>query len=131
MALGFATVLMFEGAAQEAMEFYVSLFSGSKITEVRKYGSGQQGKEGTIKRASFTLGQHELICFDSPVKHNFGFTPSMSLWVECENEAELNGAFAKLSEGGEVLMPIDNYGFSTKFGWLDDRFGVSWQLNLK
>jgi predicted 3-demethylubiquinone-9 3-methyltransferase (glyoxalase superfamily) len=51
--------------------------------------------------------------------------------VECESEAELDEAFNKLSAGGTVLMPLNNYGFSTKFGWLNDRFGVSWQLNLR
>lgn len=60
----------------------------------------------------------------------FTFTPSMSIFVDCENEAESNQAFQQLSEGGKVLMPLDNYGFSKKFGWVSDRFGVSWQLNL-
>lgn len=72
-----------------------------------------------------------MICIDSSVKHNFTFTPSMSIFVDCEDEAELNEAFRQpLSAGGAVLMPLDNYGFSTQFGWVTDRFGVSWQLNL-
>lgn len=50
--------------------------------------------------------------------------------MECQDEAELDRAFARLSEGGQVLMPVGNYGFSSKFGWVSDRFGVSWQLNL-
>ena len=54
----------------------------------------------------------------------------MSLFVECEDDAELSRVFAVLSEGGQVLMPLDDYGFSTRFGWVADRFGVSWQLNL-
>ena len=54
----------------------------------------------------------------------------MSLFVECESEDELRGAFARLSEGGSVLMPAGNHGFSTLFAWVSDRFGVSWQLNL-
>lgn len=64
------------------------------------------------------------------MKHQFTFTPSISLFVECENESELDEAFNKLSAGGMVLMPLNNYGFSKKFGWLNDRFRVSWQLNL-
>jgi predicted 3-demethylubiquinone-9 3-methyltransferase (glyoxalase superfamily) len=55
----------------------------------------------------------------------------MSLFVECEDEAEMDAAFTRLSEGGAVLMPPGNYGFSTRFAWLNDRFGVSWQLNLR
>jgi predicted 3-demethylubiquinone-9 3-methyltransferase (glyoxalase superfamily) len=125
-----ATHLMFEGAAEKAMNLYISLFSGSEIKKIERYGPGEQGAEGTIKRADFTLGGHPLICIDSPVKHAFTFTPSMSLFVDCENEAELNEAFNKLSEAGKVLMPLNNYGFSKKFGWVSDRFGVSWQLNL-
>jgi predicted 3-demethylubiquinone-9 3-methyltransferase (glyoxalase superfamily) len=131
MARAFATHLMFEGAAEKAMKLYVSLFPGSEIRQVERYGPGEQGAEGTIKRADITLGEHHLICIDSPVKHAFTFTPSMSIFVDCENEAELNEAFKQLSEGGKVMMPLDNYGFSKKFGWVSDRFGVSWQLNLR
>jgi uncharacterized glyoxalase superfamily protein PhnB len=54
----------------------------------------------------------------------------MSLFVNCTSDAELEQAFEQLSAGGEVLMPLDNYGFSQRFGWVNDRFGVSWQLNL-
>jgi predicted 3-demethylubiquinone-9 3-methyltransferase (glyoxalase superfamily) len=59
------------------------------------------------------------------VKHAFSFTPSISLFVECESEAEFDMAFDKLSTEGAVLMPADNYGFSRKFGWITDRYGVS------
>jgi predicted 3-demethylubiquinone-9 3-methyltransferase (glyoxalase superfamily) len=97
------TFLMFEGVAEEAMNFYVSLFKGSKIRRVERWGAGEQGREGSVKRADFSLGGHDLI--------------------------ELNEAYTQLSVGGKVLMPLDHYGFSTKFGWVNDRFGVSWQLN--
>jgi predicted 3-demethylubiquinone-9 3-methyltransferase (glyoxalase superfamily) len=130
MARTVLTHLMFLGAAEEAMTFYVSLFKDSKITEIVRYGPGEMGAEGTIKWAHFTLAGRELMCIDSPVSHPFTFTPSMSLFVECESADELDAVFARLSEGGSVLMPVDNYGFSGRFGWLTDRFGVSWQLNL-
>jgi predicted 3-demethylubiquinone-9 3-methyltransferase (glyoxalase superfamily) len=125
-----ATFLMFEGAAEEALRLYVSLFQGSQIDRMERYGPGEAGAEGSVKRANFTLGGQRFIGIDSPAKHAFSFTPSISIFVECQTEAELDEAFAKLSEGGEVLMPPANYGFSTKFVWLNDRFGVSWQLNL-
>ncbi len=130
MSRAVATHLMFEGAAEKAMNLYVSLFSGSEITRIERYGPGEQGAEGTVKRADFTLCGQRLMCIDSPVKHGFTFTPSMSIFVDCENETELDEVFNRLSEGGKVLMPLGNYGFSAKFGWLCDRFGVSWQLNL-
>ena len=126
-----ATQLMFEGTAEEAMRFYVSLFKGSEVTRVERYGPGEPGAEGSVKRAEFTLGGHRLACIDSPVKHGFTFTPSISIFVECEDEAELDAAFRQLSAGGAVLMPLGSYGFSAKFGWVKDRFGVSWQLNLQ
>lgn len=123
---------MFVGAAEEAMNFYVSLFADSEILETVRYGPGEQGVEGTIKRADFTLAGRDFICIDSPPVHDFTFTPSISLFVDCESETELQGAFDQLSAGGEVLMPLDDYGvaWSSRFCWINDRFGVSWQLNL-
>lgn len=131
MAHAVATHLMFDGTAEEAMNFYTNLFNDSEIIQIDRYGPNEQGKEGSVRQARFTLCGHPLICIDTPVKHEFTFTPSVSIYVDCESEAELNEAFKQLSEGGGVLMPLDNYGFSTKFGWLNDRYGVSWQLNLK
>jgi predicted 3-demethylubiquinone-9 3-methyltransferase (glyoxalase superfamily) len=122
--------LMFEGAAEEAMRLYVGLFAKSEVGEVSRYGPGEPGAEGSIKRADFTVAGQPLICIDSPAKHAFTFTPSVSLFVECESETELDRAFAELSAGGAVLMPPGNYGFSAKFTWVSDRFGLSWQLNF-
>jgi predicted 3-demethylubiquinone-9 3-methyltransferase (glyoxalase superfamily) len=130
MARKITTHLMFDGSAEEAINFYVSLFRGSEIIQIERYGPGEQGAEGTVKRATFSLGGQEFICIDSPVKHAFTFTPSISLFVDCESESEVEELFSKLSDGGQVLMPLDNYGFSTRFGWVKDRFGPSWQLNL-
>lgn len=67
---------------------------------------------------------------DSSVKHDFTFTPSMSLYVAFETEEEINRAFERLSQGGTILMPLAAYPFSKKFGWLTDPYGVSWQLNV-
>jgi predicted 3-demethylubiquinone-9 3-methyltransferase (glyoxalase superfamily) len=120
---------MFEGSAEAAMNFYVSLFRGSKVKRIERYGPGEPGKQGSVKRADFQVAGQNLICIDSPINHAFTFTPSVSLFVECETELELDEAFGRLSEGGSVLMPPGNYGFSTKFAWVSDRFGVSWQLN--
>jgi predicted 3-demethylubiquinone-9 3-methyltransferase (glyoxalase superfamily) len=131
MAHKMTPFLMFEGAAEEAMRFYVALFPGSEVRRVERYGAGEPGAEGSVKRADFTVAGQEVICIDSPIKHNFTFTPSVSLFVECESEAELDRAFEQLSAGGAALMPPDNYGFSRKFAWINDRYGVSWQLNLQ
>jgi predicted 3-demethylubiquinone-9 3-methyltransferase (glyoxalase superfamily) len=122
--------LMFDGVAEEAMNFYVSLFEGSGITRIERYGPGEPGAEGSVKLASFRLRDQDFQCIDSPVKHGFTFTPSLSLFVDCESETELDKLFGRLADGGGVLMPLGSYGFSTRFGWVNDRFGVSWQLNL-
>lgn len=125
-----STFLMFDGRAEEAMNLYVSLFSDAKIGQVEKYAAGEAGAEGSVKRADFTIGGHNFMCFDSPVKHDFGFTPAVSIFVDCEDEAELRRVHERLSDGGQPLMPLADYGFSRLFGWVNDRFGVSWQLNL-
>jgi predicted 3-demethylubiquinone-9 3-methyltransferase (glyoxalase superfamily) len=130
MATSVTPFLMFEGTAEQAANLYVSLFPGSSLGTVERYGPGEGGAEGSIKQCHFVVAGQRLRCFDSPVKHGFTFTPSMSLFVDCETEAELDGAFAQLSAGGQVMMPPGNYGFSQKFAWISDRFGVSWQLNL-
>jgi predicted 3-demethylubiquinone-9 3-methyltransferase (glyoxalase superfamily) len=84
--------------------------------------------EGTVMKANFTLNGTEYMCIDSPVKHAFTFTASISLYVTCETEEEIDNAFGKLSDGGNIFMPLSTYPFSKKFGWLADKFGVSWQL---
>jgi predicted 3-demethylubiquinone-9 3-methyltransferase (glyoxalase superfamily) len=121
---------MFDGTAEAAMNLYISLFRGSAITSIERYAKDEPGAEGTVKRAQFRLGTHELACIDSAVMHAFTFTPSISIFVDCEDEAELGNAYAQLSADGRVFMPLDDYGFSKKFAWVADRFGVSWQLNL-
>lgn len=130
MAQRAATFLMFDGVAEQAMELYVSLFRGARVVRVERYGEGEQGKPGSVKLATFVIAGHEIVCFNSPVKHAFGFTPAVSIFVDCEDEGELERAYEELSREGGVLMPLGNYGFSRRFGWVNDRFGVSWQLNL-
>lgn len=122
--------LMFHGKAEEAMNFYVSLFPGGEVLEVTRYGADQAGAEGWVMRARFSIGSQTILCIDSPVKHDFTFTPAFSLFVECESEEELQRLYSSLAEGGVALMPLNNYGFSRQFGWVNDRYGVSWQLNL-
>lgn len=122
--------LMFQGRAEEAMQLYVRTFPGSTVDEVIRYGTGEAGAVGSVARAAFTIAGQKLMCIDSPIQHAFAFTPSFSLFVECCSEEEMTRIFNALAEGGEVMMPLDNYGFSKKFAWLSDRFGVSWQLNV-
>jgi predicted 3-demethylubiquinone-9 3-methyltransferase (glyoxalase superfamily) len=124
------TFLMFEGRAEEAMTFYTSLFDDSEVIAITRYGAGEAGTEGTVQHATFSLAGQQFMCIDSAIPHQFGFTPSMSLYVQCGSEKEIDHLYASLAEQGEPLMPLGSYGFSAKFGWVNDRFGVSWQLNL-
>jgi predicted 3-demethylubiquinone-9 3-methyltransferase (glyoxalase superfamily) len=121
---------MFDGKAEEAIGFYVSLLPNSAITAVARYGAGEAGAEGSVMHARFTLNGREFRCIDSPVKHDFTFTPAISLFVDCATASEVDALFAQLATGGRVLMPLDAYPFSRRFAWVNDRFGVSWQLNL-
>lgn len=124
------TFLMFEGRAEEAMNFYISLFDSSEIISVTRYGANEAGPEGTIMHATFSLKGQQFMCIDSHVKHNFTFTPAISLYVDCDTEDEVDRLFRELTQGGNVLMPLGAYPFSPKFAWVGDRFGVTWQLNL-
>jgi len=130
MATSVRPFLMFEGRANEAIAFYVGLIPNSDIVDITRYGAGEPGPEGTVKFAVVRLAGQQVLFSDSFVSHGFTFTPSLSLFVDCESEADLERIFTALSEGGGVLMPLGNYGFSRRFGWVNDRFGVSWQLNL-
>jgi predicted 3-demethylubiquinone-9 3-methyltransferase (glyoxalase superfamily) len=130
MAKSIAPFLMFESNAEAAMNFYVSLFPGSSIPSIARFGAEGPGKEGSVMTGILNLNGQTIMFLDSPVKHAFGFTPATSLFVECENVEEIDRLFAALSDGGKVLMGLDVYPFARRFGWTNDRFGVSWQLRL-
>ena len=126
----FTPFLMFTGNAEEAMNFYASIFPQAQILSIIRYGPGEAGAEGSVMQALFSLNGQEFMCIDSTMKHDFTFTPSFSIFVQCETEEEIDRASARLFEGGALFMPLNNYGFSSKFAWGADKFGVSWQLNL-
>jgi predicted 3-demethylubiquinone-9 3-methyltransferase (glyoxalase superfamily) len=122
--------LMFASGAEKAMDFYISLFPGSRIESMDRYEASGPGVEGSIKLATLNLLGRKLEFFDSPVQHAFTFTPAISFVVVCESVEEVDGLFAALSEGGQVLMGLDAYPFARRYGWVNDRFGVSWQLRF-
>ncbi|MDS9470965.1 VOC family protein [Sporosarcina pasteurii] len=123
--------LMFQdGKAEEAMNYYTSLIEDSEITSIVRYGANESGDEGTVMQATFSLKGQAFMCIDSNIKHEFDFTPSFSIYITCETEEEIDELYNKLADGGQALMPLGDYGFSKKFGWINDKFGVSWQLNL-
>ena len=122
--------LMFEGKAGEALEFYLQLFPSARIDHMEVYGADGPGPEGSVKNAIFSLAGQTVMCTDSFVKHDFTFTPAFSFFVNCDSDAEIERLCSALSEDGKVSMPLNDYGFSRKFAWVGDRFGVSWQLYL-
>jgi predicted 3-demethylubiquinone-9 3-methyltransferase (glyoxalase superfamily) len=130
VAAKITTFLMFDGRAGEALEFYTSLFSGGAVLSVARYGPGEPGAPGSVKHARFTLAGQDFMCIDSAVRHDFTFNPAISLYVECDDEEEIDRLYAGLAAGGGVLMPLGSHGIGAKFGWVSDRFGVSWQLAL-
>ncbi|WP_143307415.1 VOC family protein [Chitinophaga vietnamensis] len=117
--------------AELAMNFYISLFDHSKVLHMQRWGKEGPGKENTIMMAVFELNGQKFMCSDSPPVHSWDFTPAVSNYVACESEAEIQKFFSRLSENGDVKMPLGSYGFSRQFAWVTDQFGVSWQLNLQ
>jgi len=116
--------------AENAMNFYVELFDNSKIIDLQRWGKEAPGEEGKIMFATFDLNGSRFMCSDSPPVHDWDFSPAVSNYIDCGSESELERLFSKLSEKGHIAMPLNNYGFSQKFAWVIDQFGVSWQLNL-
>jgi predicted 3-demethylubiquinone-9 3-methyltransferase (glyoxalase superfamily) len=133
MAESVHTHLMFQnGRALEALRRYEEIFAGAfTIDELDTYDEGAAGPTGQVQLAICTLLGRRITCIDSPVQHDFDMTPAISLFVECSDEEELKRLFAALGDDGEVFMPLDDYGFSRQYGWVQDRFGVPWQLNLR
>ena len=110
------TFLWFDTQAEEAMNFYISIFKNSRVTNVSRCGEGGPGPKGSVMSASFELeGQKFMALNGGPMFH---FTPAISLFVDCENQQEVDDLWAKLSAGGKP----------GRCGWLEDKFGLSWQI---
>lgn len=123
--------LMFtQGGCEAAITFYASLFSDSRIDSIVHYPEDGSENSGRVMMATFTLKGRPYRANDSVGFHKFDFSPSFSIFVECKDLEEIEHLFEILSDGGMALMPLDNYGFSQRFGWVQDRFKVSWQLIL-
>jgi predicted 3-demethylubiquinone-9 3-methyltransferase (glyoxalase superfamily) len=117
------------GKAKAAIKFYQAIFPDFSVVSMMEHDADADSIAGWVKIANVDFAGHPIIVIDSPVPHAFDFTPSMSLFVDFETVAALDAAFAALSDQGKVMMPLGNYGFSDRFGWVVDKFGVSWQLN--
>jgi len=108
--------LWFDGKAEEAMNFYVSIFKNSKVLSVSRYGEGGPGPRGTVMTATFQLNGQEFIALNGGPE--FTFTEAISFFVNCETQQEVDELWDKLSEGGE----------EGQCGWLKDKYGLSWQI---
>jgi predicted 3-demethylubiquinone-9 3-methyltransferase (glyoxalase superfamily) len=108
--------LWFDNQAEEAMNFYVSIFKNSKVVKVTRYGEAGPGPKGTVMSATFQLeGQTFYALNGGPL---FSFTPAISLFVNCETQQEVDELWEKLSAGGK----------KERCGWLKDKYGLSWQI---
>ena len=108
--------LWFDGKAEEAMNFYTSIFKKSKIVSLTRYGETGPGPKGTVMSAIFNLeGQEFMVLNGGPL---FKFSPAISFFVNCRTQEEVDELWERLSVGGEKQM----------CGWLKDKFGVSWQI---
>jgi len=125
------------GKAEEAITFYTSLFPNSEIKSIIRYAEGEAG--GTpelIKYGVFTLNGTEYMVSESNFNHAWTFTPGVSIFIESKSENEIQTIFEKLaSNDGQIMVPLDSYdsgdyGFGRKFGWCQDKYGISWQFLL-
>lgn len=109
------------GRAEEAMQFYTTVFENSAIGDIMRYVAGQDPETaGTIAHASFTLAGQEFAAMDSAREHNFTFNEAVSFIVSCDTQAEVDYYWKTLSAGGDPA--------AQQCGWLKDKFGVSWQI---
>jgi len=108
--------LWFNDQAEEAMNFYISVFRNAKAGEIRRYAEGGPAPHGSVMSASFQIEGQELIAFNGGP--HFSFTPAISLFVDCKTQEEVDELWSKLSEGGQPQQ----------CGWVTDRFGLSWQI---
>ena len=108
--------LWFDGKAEEAMNFYVSVFKNSKVGRVTRYGEAGPGQKGTVMSATFQLDGQDFFALNGGPQ--FVFTPAISFFVNCETQQEVDELWEKLSEGGR----------KDRCGWLKDRYGLSWQI---
>lgn len=120
-----APFLMFQGNCEAALTAYVAAIPGARIAAL------DRKPDGTVAMARLTIGELEIMANDSPPVHDFDFTPSSSIFLTVETEAQVERiAEALAADGGALLMPPGAYGFSTRFAWVKDRFGPSWQINF-
>lgn len=125
--------LWFDANAEEAMNFYTGIFNNSKILRMDRYPDGFEegpmaGMAGKIINGEFEIEGMKFICLDGgPL---FKFTPAISFFVNLKTSEEVDDLWAKLVDGGKVLMDLGKYDFSEKYGWLEDKFGLSWQINV-
>jgi len=120
--------LWFDNQAEQAVNFYTAIFKGGKIGQTARYGKDTPGPEGQVMTVRFELAGLEMAALNGgPV---FSFTPAVSFFVDCETVDEIDVLWARLAEGGTALMELAPYPFMEKFGWVQDRFGISWQLSL-
>ena len=108
--------LWFDGKAEEAMNFYTSVFKDAKIGNVSRYGDAGPGPKGAVMSATFQLHGQDFIALNGGPQ--FSFTPAISCFVNCENQEEVDELWARFSEGGEPQG----------CGWIKDKFGLSWQI---
>lgn len=120
--------LWFNGNAEEAMNFYLSVFKNSKALDITRYGEAGPGPKDSVMSATFRLEGHTFYALNGGPE--FTFTPSTSFYVSCKTLPEIKKLWERLSEGGMVMMELDKYPFSERYGWVQDKFGISWQLIL-
>jgi predicted 3-demethylubiquinone-9 3-methyltransferase (glyoxalase superfamily) len=136
-----AFFLMFHGNAEEAMNFYTSLFEDAEVLQVIRARAQDTGwTEGTLQYGIFRIAGQRVICAntpppDSPLRkiapwHEFTFNPAITIYVQRDSAEDFDKLYEALIEGGRVYLPAQSYGFSPRFAWVNDRYGISWRIDL-
>lgn len=120
--------LWFDGKAEEAANFYTSTFKNSRIINIKHWGEGSPFPKDQVMTATFEINRLKFYAFDAGPQ--FKINPSISFFMPCESETEIDSLWKKLMDGGIALMPLDKYPWSEKYGWCQDKFGVNWQLMM-
>ncbi len=121
---------MFQGNASGWLDLVIEAIPEAHVMSMSRNGADGPGPEGSVAMAEVEIGGLLVRFNDSPPVHDFTFTPSVSLFLDLDSDTQHSAVHDLLSHDGVVLMPPDGYGFSRRFSWVQDRFGVSWQLNV-
>ena len=117
-----------EKISQDVLDFYETVFPDFSLISLKHHA---EPHNELVMLATFSIDNQEIMISDSFVSHEWKITPGISFFMDADSEQQLQSLADKLSANGKVHMPAGNYGFSKLFAWVEDQFGINWQLNFE